>query len=255
MRYEWRKQRTKWNLLDDPDFYGDQIDPRRVYMITVGGTAANGAYSFDYSYRTFEGELVEDTISFTRAAAEASDAIATALAAAWEGDSNLDDYGEATATDEMVLIIRTYLGRDLIIRNEQAPSGATLRVEGNGYVDRYGAREQQNIASQFSTERPMDFGMQGRVGVQVFPIDANGDIVDIGQTVDVQFCDVVERSTSRNPDLAGGVGAAEAITAVTMGSPEFAEMNGSRGFAVRLANVASAGSAIGFEIWVKASAT
>ena len=251
MLYKWRKLRIKWNPLDDPAFYASQIDPRRVYLTTVGGTAADGIYSIDYSLTLPTGTVVSGTVSFNRAAAETNSAINTALMAAFEATAPLDNYlAAAVVATTQGIITRTYLGRELILSNPQAPSGATLRIEGDGFVDAGG--EENKLTAQFSTERHHTFGNNGRVGVEYIGVDASGVPTALGtMTCDLQILDVVDRGVRQNPGRAALVGASVVLDDIAPASPEYAELAGSQGCAVRVTNVQNAGAAVGIEIWVK----
>jgi len=256
MLYKWRKLRTKWNLLDDPDFHASQIDPRRIYLVTVGGTAANGDYSIDYSLTLpANGEVISGTVSFTRAAAEANAAIQTALMAAFEAEGDLDDYlSAAVVATTQGIITRTYAGRDLVLSNPQAPAGATLRIEGNGFVDSTG--EANNIAAVFSTERHHTFGNNGRVGMQYIGVDADGVPTAPGtMTIDMEIVDAADRAVRQNMSRPALIGVSALLDDIDPASPEYAELAGSQGCTIRVTNVQSAGSAVGIEIWVKEATT
>ncbi len=253
MLYGWRKLRTKWNLVDDPAFWASQIDPRRIYMVTVGGTADDGDYSIDYYLTLPDGTVVSGTVTFTRAAAEANAAILIALMAAFEAEGDLDDYIAAAQHSGAVgLITRTYEGRELILSNPTAPEGATLRIEGDGFVDVAG--EKNNITAQFSTERNAKFGNQGRVGVTYIGVDADGVPTAPGtMSATVALIDAIERGTRIAPSQPALVNESVPVTTVNPGNPEYAELAGSEAFMTRFTSIANGGSAVGVEIWVKES--
>jgi hypothetical protein len=245
MRYRWRKQRTKWNLLDDPDFRGSQIDPRRMYVLTFGGTATSGNYTVDWTDPLTH---VSGTLTVVRAA-QTNAQLATDMAAAFEGESDLDALLAAAAATTTVVVTRTWLGRELVLSNPRAPTGGWLRIEGDGYRN---GIEPNTFTSQFSTERSLGFGNNGRVGIQLIGIDGNGNPTAIGtMAASVQLIDTADRGTKADPDAPALVGGTAVVTGVTMASPQYAELAGSEGAAVRVSAIANPGSAIGVEVWIK----
>lgn len=243
MAHTFKPMRTKWNLIDDPDFRDELIDPRRVLFITLGGSAANGNYSIR---ATSAG--VDETPTAVRSAAETLEDMADELADAINTDlSGLAEAtyldGTGTFAEPIVMVVLTTAGKDLIFSAPSAPANVTINVEGNAFKG-------NPITVEMSAARPAAFGNQGRVAISIAGIDADGDIVAPDITADIELIDVVSLG-DRHPLVNYSV----LVEEQRGGAPLTAELAGSDGFGVRLTNIANAGSAVGVLICFKAAVT
>jgi hypothetical protein len=242
---KWRRLRRKDDTTDDPTWIASMLSPNTI-LITIGGTASDGDYTFNVIAADPEVGTIPAT--FERADGESNTEIATELAAVIQGlitDGTLSSYLSAVTSSGAVVYAT-------VSTDSPAFTTSTAETTATGTI----------VATPDDTwpiARPLvhQRGMERRVVAveMAFTPVSSADVAlpdDNSMTLTVEVVEGIIRATHTSQGLNMAVTSSASVTGQSVRDKMRFEINGADLFGLRLTSLTNTPTSYdALEVWIK----